>query len=313
MKSSLLLLNLAAMAGIGLAAETESWQDARPTEESTSTLAKAIQAARDRGESGPQIAGALNDLGSMYHDLDRLPDAARCYTEAIGILEIRGDSNSKLTVALSNLAGLRLAQARYSDAERLYRRAERVADSGLEVAAAYVGLADTFLNTRRYREALEFGSRAMAILEISGQDERLAVALFVLAKAAWLQGTQGEAEMFLRRAVASWRAAVGAGHPSYASALACLAAILSAKQPAEADRLFQEALPVLQARLGADHTSYGLALLQYSQHMRSRGRKSEAKDLRHRADSILTGQHRLNQLGFTVDVGTLKAARGARR
>lgn len=305
MKSSL-LWSLAASIGIGLAA-------AETIEESASTLAKAIRDARDRGESGQRIAGALNDLGSMYHDLDRLPDAARCYAEAVALLELRGDSNSQLTVALTNLAGLRLAQARYSDAERLYRQAERVAVSRLEAATAYLGLAETFLNTRRYREAQEFGRRALAILETSADDERLAVALFVLAKASWEQGARGEAEIFLRRAVPSWRAAAGSGHPSYATTLVCLAVVLSAKQPTEADRLFQEALPILQVRLGAGHTSFGLALIQYSQHLRSRGRKSEAKDLRRRADSILTGQRRLNQLGFTVDAGALiTAARGAR-
>src|SRR5712672_3449755 len=62
------------------------------TEEGIGILAESIRAARRRGEVGLELASALNDLGSLYHDTDRLPEAARCYTEAIAILKARGES-----------------------------------------------------------------------------------------------------------------------------------------------------------------------------------------------------------------------------
>ena len=146
-----------------------------------------------------ELASALNDLGSLYHDTDRLPEAARCYTEAIAILKARGESNSNLSVALRNLAGLRLEQTRYSEAEKLYRDALEVAVSEFgngspEAAIVCNGLADTFLGARRYRAARELSERALAILETSGSDTDKAVSLFILSKVAWQRGAKEEAE-----------------------------------------------------------------------------------------------------------------------
>ncbi len=338
-----ILLSFVAVAGIGLAFGRGSGSDhtasssetgARPgsppnsfpqaadrlrlgrTEEGRRILAEAIRSARRRGEAGLELAGALNDLGSLYHDTDRLPEAARCYTEAIALLKARGGSNSNLLVVLGNLAGLRLAQNRYSEAEKLYRDALEVAASEFgndspEAATICNGLAETFLGARRYREAREFSERAMAILETSGSDSNKAISLFILSKVAWQRGAKEEAESWLRRAVVAWRTSVGAAHPSYASGLASLATVLSSSHPDEAERLFQQSLDILRATLGKDHSYYGSVMLLYSRHLQLHGRKKEAKDLRRRADLILTGQSLRNQLGHTVDIQTLRSSVGS--
>ena len=288
------------------------------TDERIGILAEAIRVARRRGEAGLELAGALNDLGSLYHDTDRLPEAARCYREAIAILKARSESNSNLLVALGNLAGLRLAQNRYSEAEKLYRDALEVVVSEFgndspEAAIICNGLAETFLGARRCREAREFSERALAILETSGSDANKAVSLFILSKVAWQRGAKEEAESWLRRAIGAWRISVGVGHPSYASGLASLAVVLSSSHPDEAERLFQQALDILRATLGENHSYSGWVMLLYSRHLELHGRKKEAKDLKLRANLILTGQSLRNQLGHTVDVQTLRSSRRAER
>ena len=332
------LLSLVAFAGSGLAFGRGSDQDhtasssevgARPgapqnplfqssdrlhvrrTEEEIGVLAEAIRVARRRDKAGLELASALNDLGSLYYDTDRLPEADRCFTEAIAILKARGESNSNLLVALRNLAGLRVAQTRYSEAERLYRAALEVAVSlfgndSPEAATICNGLADTFLAARRYREALEFSERALGILEASDSDANKAVSLCILSEVAWQRGAKEEAEFFLRRANGAWRASVGAGHPSYAAGLASLAVILSSSHPDEAERLFQQALNILGATLGENHSYTGWVTLQYSRHLERHGRKKDAKDLKRRADLILTRQSLRNQLGRTVDIQALR-------
>ena len=288
------------------------------TEEGTGILAEAIRVARRRGEAGLELAGALNDLGSLYHDADRLPEAARCYTEAIAILKARGESNSNILVALGNLAGLRLAQTRYSEALKLYREALEVAVSEFgsdspEAATVCNGLAETFLGARRYLEAREFSERALAILETSGSDANKAVSLFILSKVAFQQGAMERAESWLRRAIGAWRTSVGVGHPSYASGLASLAIVLSPSRPDEAERLFRQALEILRDTLGESHRYSGWVMSLYSHHLELHGRKTEAKDLKRRADLILTGQSLRNLLGHTVDVQTLRSSRRGER
>jgi tetratricopeptide (TPR) repeat protein len=284
------------------------------TQEGVRILADAIRAARQRGETGSELAGALNDLGSIYHDTDRLTEAARCYSEAIAILKGGGHSNSNLLVAFRNLAGLRVMQARYSDAQKLYRDALELAvsefgDNSSETASICNGLADTFLATRRYREARQFSERALALLETSPYDANKAVSLFILSKVAWQRGAKDEAESWLRRAVSAWETSVGVGHPSYASGLASLALVLSSSHPDESERLFQQALKILFATLGDNHSYSASVMLQYSRHLELHGRKQEAKELKRRADAILTGQSLSNGLGDTVDVDTLRPAR----
>src|SRR4051794_17144536 len=94
-------------------------------EAATEAASSCVVEARRSGATGTDLALALNDLGTLYHDADRLAEADRAYAEAIRIWKGQDGSGSYLLALLRNMAGLRFAQGRYTEAERLYREAER--------------------------------------------------------------------------------------------------------------------------------------------------------------------------------------------
>jgi tetratricopeptide (TPR) repeat protein len=291
----------------------EHLREGRVTE-AVAILDTAIQAARNRGERGAEMAKFLNDLGSLYHDLDRLRDAEHCYIAAISIVQRCSCGDKTLAIAVHNLANIRLREGRYSDAEKLLRRAERLTDAAFgsdspEIAAVYSELADTLLSIGRYREARERGERAVSLLENSVKDSRLGFALAVLAKVAWHAGQFNEAESLFRRSIAAWLLSVGPSHESYASGIAGLAVLISPTKREEADQLFRQALDILEAKLGPNHQQTASAMLQYTNHLESHGQKAEAKALKRRAELSLAEHARRNQLGFTVDVQSLAPTR----
>ena len=56
-------------------------------EEAIRTLDEGIKAARQLGEVAFEIARALNDLGTFYQDMYRLPKALACYSEAVTLIK----------------------------------------------------------------------------------------------------------------------------------------------------------------------------------------------------------------------------------
>ncbi len=291
----------------------EHFRQGRMTE-AVASLDTAIRAARNRGERGAEMAKFLNDLGSLYHDLDRMRDAEHCYREAISILQRCSCGDKTLAIAFNNLASLRLRERRYSDAEKLFRQAERLTAAAFgsgspEIAAVHTGLADTLSITGQYREAREHGQRAVSLLETSVKNPELGFALSVLGKVAWHEQQFNEAESWLRRSIAAWLVSVGPRHESYGSGIAALASLLSLTKPEEADQLFRQALNILEAKLGPNHGYTASTTLLYTKHLESHGRKAEAKALKRRAELTLAERARENQLGFTIDVKSLTPMR----
>lgn len=278
-------------------------------EEAIRTLEDDIRKARRLGEPPFEVARALNDLGTFYQDLYRLPDALRCYAEALALQRKCCPASPGIVVTLNNVARLRLVQARFAEAEKNYREAERLAlrQPALDTAGlaqTYLGLAEILVYTHRYDEA-QASARKVLSLTMDSVDEASGAALFLLARVAALQGDRDAAEQLIRRALDSWRVSVGEGHASYASGLAGLATLLSSKEPAEAETLFTKALRIVEVVLGRNHYFYAQLALQYSAHLESHGRKKERTELMEWAKTIL-GEHRLrNGLGFTVDVQAL--------
>ena len=82
--------------------------------------------------------------------------------------------------------------------------------------------------------------------------------------------------------------------------------LVSSKKPAEAERLFKEALQIVEANLGRNSYFYAQVVLHYSTHLQSHGRKEEGVELRRWAESIVTEQSLRDRIGFTVDVQSLR-------
>jgi tetratricopeptide (TPR) repeat protein len=275
--------------------------------ESETVLGDSIARGRGRNERSEGMAEALNDLGSLYHDSGRLIEAERAYRESISIWNVLGSSNPKMGITLSNLAGLRLAQGRPSDAEKLYVQAEKIlvvkrGAQSAEAAAVFCGLADVYWETGGYAKARLLGERALSILEPTPDNPQLGVALFILAKTAWKQSRDEDAEQMLRRAIEVWRTTLGPLHPTVLSALVSLGVFLSGRNPAEADRLFSDALRSIETQFGPNHAYSGYALMVYARHLDSRGLGKEARKLKRRGEQILARHARENLLGHMLDI-----------
>jgi len=270
-------------------------------------LEGGIAAARRSGDTSESMAVALNDLGTIYHDIGRMPEAERAYKESIRYLERRPMAGSKLGNTIGNLAGLRMQMGQLSESEKLYIEAERVLllSAGIEdpdVATVLSGLADVYLETGRLEEARRANSRAVAILSTGGQDSQLGVALFLQAKIAFRMKNEPEAEELLRRTLSLWQATLGRRHLTYISGLTSLAALLSKKNPAEASQLFRESLDLAESVVGPDHAQTGTTLIAYAKHLQATGAKGEAKKWKRRGEEILSGYAWRNRLGQTVDI-----------
>jgi len=177
------------------------------TAQAQSVLEESVKVARARGERSAGLAWALSDVGTLYHDSGRFAEADRAYSEALSIMRRIPESGPAMAVALDNLAGLRLAQGRPSDAEKLYLDAQPLVLStygaeSAEAANLLSGLADVYVELGKYDKATRLGERAIGLLEATGNDlPRLGVAQYTVAKAAWMQNRNDEAERLLRRSI----------------------------------------------------------------------------------------------------------------
>jgi tetratricopeptide (TPR) repeat protein len=186
------------------------------------------------------------------------------------------------------------------DAERLLITACGVEST--DVANLRSGLADVYWEMGKYENARRLGERALSVLETAGRTPQFGVALFIVAKTAWKQNRDEEAERLLRRAIEIWRTSLGPQHPTFASGLVSLAVLISRKNPREADQLFAQALQSVETQLGPGHVFTGYTLVLYAQHLEGRGRKGEQKRLKRRGEEILVRHSRDNLLGHTLDI-----------
>ncbi|HYI94021.1 MAG TPA: tetratricopeptide repeat protein [Bryobacteraceae bacterium] len=275
--------------------------------EAEKVLEAGIEAARQPNETSEGLAKVLNDLGTLYHDSGRLVDADRAYSESLSIWRRGAGKNPKVGTTLQNLAGLRLAQGRASDAEKLYIEARELFVSAYgvdspEVTNALVGLAEVYCEMGRYENARQLGEHVLSILVATRDNPQLGAAFFVLAKTAWKQNRDEEAERLLRRAIETLRVLLGPQHLTVVSGLVSLAVLTSGKNPQEADQLFCEALQSVETQLGPNHALTGSILVLYARHLEQHGRKGEGKRLKRRGEEILARHSRENGLGHTLDI-----------
>jgi tetratricopeptide (TPR) repeat protein len=275
--------------------------------ESQRLLEDSIQGARLRGESSTGLAGALNDLGTVYQNEGRLREAECAYREALSHLTRLPGANLRVGLTLWNVATLRLAEGKPSEAEKLYLDAKRILSSGdrtpsPELAVVLCGLADVYRETGRYEEARRAAEDALKIMRGTGHDSQVGVAVFLLGKIAISQHREAEAEELVRRATELWRTSLGPHHPAYASGLATLATVLARKNPSEAVRLFDASLQILEKYVGAEHVWTGYTLLAYAKHLETIGRKKEGQQLKRQGEAILARHFRENLLGHTIDI-----------
>ena len=131
---------------------------------------RSLALAEERhGREHPNVATALNTLGSLYAREHRYAEAEQAYTRALEIREkTLGPDNPDTVASLNKLAGLYQEQGEHSLAEQYYKRALAVQEKLLasdpknapEVATTLSNLAAVYQSEGRATEAAQLSDQA---------------------------------------------------------------------------------------------------------------------------------------------------------
>jgi TPR repeat protein len=183
------------------------------------------------GDDNPRYASRLNDIATLYQDMDRYDEAVRLYDRALAIYD-RAPPSEQLNAApvLANLASLYGSEGRYADAVQLMKRslAIREAAQGRGSADVAAGLADLGLlyqsqGSLDAAEASYLGAVTIAEKTLGPDHPDVAAFIDRLAGAYQSQGRYAEAEPLLMRSLTIAEKALGPDRPGVTKALKLLA------------------------------------------------------------------------------------------
>jgi tetratricopeptide (TPR) repeat protein len=126
-------------------------------------------AERRHGREHPNVATALNTLGSLYAREHRYAEAEQAYKRALEIREkTLGPDHPDTAASLNKLAGLYQEQGKHSLAEQYYKRALAIQEKLLasdpknapEVATTLSNLASVYQSEGRATEAAQLSEQA---------------------------------------------------------------------------------------------------------------------------------------------------------
>jgi len=127
----------------------------------------------------PDVALALNNLGTIYRAQHRLEESSRLYTEALEVMQKSGQPEHPAWIrALSDYAAVRFDQGRYNEAksflEQALDRAEKTyGPSHPSLASILRDYAAVLRKTRHKSDAKKAEARAARIMDQSGRDNQL--------------------------------------------------------------------------------------------------------------------------------------------
>jgi CHAT domain-containing protein/tetratricopeptide (TPR) repeat protein len=214
------------------------------------------------GDSHPDTAEALNNLGSVLQSLGSHAEARQRYEQALAITErIFGTDHPNTAADLNNLGGLlqdlgdyAAAQPYREQALAIFRRV--LGEDHPNTAIALNNLGGLLQDQGDYAAARVYFERALALLKrVRGEDHpETARAFHSLGYALFVQGDYAAARPYLEQAFAVLRKAVGDDHPDTARALNTLGFLLYAqKDYAAARRSVEQALAISRRVLGENH------------------------------------------------------------
>ncbi|MCC6626850.1 MAG: tetratricopeptide repeat protein [Chloroflexi bacterium] len=190
---------------------------------------------------GPVMAGALNNLGNAYVDLDRNDDARAAYQRSLDLRRrLLPPGHPETARTLHNLGILDAGQARYAQAE------------------AYL------------REALQIRQRAYGATSLQVAETQVALARMLRAA-----GQAAAAEPLARTAIASFDQNLrqtGMPETNHGAALLLLADIeTEAGRHAEAQASYERAIQLTERRFGSKSPTVHRYLATYAVYLRQRG------------------------------------------
>ena len=268
------------------------WEDLAAWSRAEPILLLAL--ATNENSHGPdhrEVAISLNNLGSLYHETNRLAAAEDHYRRALAIRENDVDSKSEEATAIDNLASLFQRQDRFDEAETLYLRALAIREQHLgpdhpDVATSLANYAVLLCNQHRLAEAEPLLRRAGKIREEHlGRDHPdVGISLNSLALVLKASGRYSEAEGLYLQALAISEASHDPWHPDISTCLNNLAILLrQTNRRTEAEPLFRRALANQERTFGPDHPHVALALVNLSQLLEEMGVRDEIETMYRRA------------------------------
>jgi CHAT domain-containing protein len=248
------------------------------------------------GPEDPNVAGALSNLGRLYHKLGDLRRAEAPLKRSVDIYErTLGPEHPVTAIGLNNLALLHHARGEHARAGELLSRAVAAEEKALgpdhpRLATTKSNLALTLQARADYAGAEGLHRRALAIRERALGDAHPEVAKSLNNLAAVLRSTgrYEEARPLFERAISVAEKSLGPSHPliaAYASNFSLTLRALGDLGTAEA--LLHRAVAIAESRLGPDHPDLATYLNNLAEHFRFKGHDAGALPLLERALAIL--------------------------
>jgi serine/threonine protein kinase len=257
--------------------------------ESEKLLTEAVRILeKTEGPDDPELAGALNGLGTLY---GRKGDAARAEPLLRRALAIRtrvlGPDDPAVAATLNNLAIVEAGKGRDKESEALFRRGLAIREKVLppdhpDLAVNLEALAVLYDKLDRPEEARTLHLRALAIWEkvLGPTHPRLGLLLSNLANTENTLGHSREAEALHHRALAIREATYGPDHPDVAISLVGLADVLKGQgRIVEAEAALRRALAIQDRHLDPDDAQRRITVEDLAGLLRTTGRAGEAATL----------------------------------
>ena len=216
------------------------------------------------GDSHPNVAGALNNLGNAWSNLGEKKKAIEYFTQALEIYKaIFGDSHpdvastlNNLGAAWSNLGEKKKAIEYYTQALEIYKAV--FGDSHPSVADTLNNLGTAWSDLGEKKKAIEYYTQAMEIKKAVFGDSHPSVAdtLNNLGTAWSSLGAPKKAIEYYTQAMEIKKAVFGDSHPSVADTLNNLGTAWSdLGEKKKAIEYYTQALEIFKAVFGDSHPS----------------------------------------------------------
>lgn len=234
------------------------------------------------GQTGPETAAVLCELGHLLNDMGRYEEGERHLRE--GALAFQGDAvryadcRVQLAVGLNNQGRDEEAEAVYREVLPIYRRELDPAD--VRIGTVLNNLAVVLGNRGDFAAAEPLHREALHIMRAAYGDEHPEVAytLYNLGGVLDAQGDYAAAEPLYREALALRLKLLGENHPYVLLTRASLANLLWARKDfAAAEPLAREALAGGAATLDADHPLMAYAHIVLGQVLCDAGKPAEGE------------------------------------
>jgi tetratricopeptide (TPR) repeat protein len=219
------------------------------------------------GPDDPDVATVLANLGRDLRAAQRYAEAEQALDRAHDILsEQLGPRHPEVGRARVGLGVLASVQRQYPQAREHFEHAVELYEDGYgpnapQLVGVLTNLGNVYNALDLQTQSLAAHQRALDILEeIHGPDDlQLSAPLHNAAYALDALGRRSEALAYHRRALAIESSVLGADHVEVAISKVILGSVVAKEEDyAQAQRLADEALPVLVDKLGQDHFIVGI-------------------------------------------------------